>query len=116
MGDDNLISVDLKDLLSMDDTLTIDYDNNIIDTSNVSTITLDTTDTIRLDTTDTIYSDYTINTGMFETISVEQVKSMCEEYPALDKAWKNFKALYDMTLQDYKGKMKEQGLDDEIPF
>jgi hypothetical protein len=47
---------------------------------------------------------------------VEQVKSMCEEYPALDKAWKNFKALYDMTLQDYKGKMKEQGLDDEIPF
>jgi hypothetical protein len=108
MGDDDLISVDLSDLLSMDDTLTIDYDNNIIDTSNVSTITLDTTDTI--------YSDYTINTGMFETISVEQVKSMCEEYPALDKAWKNFKALYDMTLQDYKGKMKEQGLDDEIPF
>ena len=49
-------------------------------------------------------------------IDPQQVENMCEEYPALQKVWRNFKSLYDMTLQDYKGKQKAGELDDNIPF
>ena len=43
---------------------------------------------------------------------LERVKKMCEEYPALTKAYEQFKLIYKMTEQDYKGKLKERGLDD----
>lgn len=48
--------------------------------------------------------------------SVHRVEAMCKEYPALAKAYEQFKLIYKMTEQDYKGKLKEEGLDDEIPF
>ena len=41
---------------------------------------------------------------------------MCELYPALAKAYEQFKLIYKMTEQDYKGKLKERGIDDDIPF
>jgi hypothetical protein len=37
---------------------------------------------------------------------------MCKEYPALAKAYENFKTIYKMVHQDWKGKQK----DDEFPF
>ena len=49
-------------------------------------------------------------------IDISEIEDMCTEYPALEKVWRNFKTLYDMTLQDYKGKQKERGFDDKIPF
>jgi hypothetical protein len=49
-------------------------------------------------------------------INPDQVEQMCKEYPALEKVWRNFKSVYDMCYQDYKGKLKERGLDDDIPF
>ena len=47
---------------------------------------------------------------------VERIEEMCEEYPALQKVYEQFKLIYKMTEQDYKGKLKEKGLDDDIPF
>lgn len=38
---------------------------------------------------------------------------MCKEYPALEKAYENFKAIYKLVEQDWNGKQKENG---EPPF
>jgi len=49
---------------------------------------------------------------------IAKLKKMCSEYPALEKAYENFKSIYNMVDQDYKGKLKERGEidDDDIPF
>lgn len=36
-----------------------------------------------------------------------QVKDMCTEYPALEKAFENFKLIYELTKQDWLGKQKD---------
>jgi hypothetical protein len=41
---------------------------------------------------------------------------MCKEYPALSKVWRNFKSVYDMTLQDYKGKKETGEINEGAPF
>lgn len=51
--------------------------------------------------------------------SLTRVKEMCEEYPALKIAYNKFVNIYKMCDQDYKGKLKEKGIDDDddnIPF
>ena len=103
-----------------------------LDTDSTSTSTITYTGTDHSETTiggmtftlpnDDVYSsgDLTFDTtysGSFEThIDPVQVENMCQEYPALQKVWRNFKSVYDLTLQDYKGKQKAGDLDDEIPF
>jgi len=37
-----------------------------------------------------------------------KVEEMCKEYPALEKAYENFKTIYTMVEQDWIGKQKEQ--------
>jgi hypothetical protein len=37
----------------------------------------------------------------------DTVEKMCEEYPGLAKAFENFKTVYKMVEQDWKGKMKD---------
>ena len=76
-------------------------------TTSPTTITLDT-----LQTDDNI----TFDVNNINMIDISEIEDMCTEYPALEKVWRNFKTLYDMTLQDYKGKQKERGFDDKIPF
>ena len=39
--------------------------------------------------------------------TVNKVEDMCSEYPALAKAYENFKTIYKMVDQDYLGKQKE---------
>ena len=97
-------------------------------TVDIGSLTLDSTYTI--DTTST--SDYISTTDLtFDTSSIygrpanalvdhmphiDDINRMCEEYPALEKAFEKFRTVYKMVEQDYKGKQKERGLDDEIPF
>ena len=45
-----------------------------------------------------------------------RIQNMIEEYPTLRIALEKFESAYRMCLQDYKGKLKERGLDDEIRF
>ena len=34
----------------------------------------------------------------------QEIKRMCEEYPALEKVYENFKTVYKMVEQDWRGK------------
>ena len=95
----NLDSIsDYTGTYSLDSTLSLGDITTSISTSDInsSTITIDT------GTTGTIYN-------VLDTfIDPEEVDRMCEEYPALSKVWRNFKSVYDMTLQDWKGNNEEK--------
>lgn len=39
---------------------------------------------------------------------LHDVEEMCKEYPALDKAFENFKLVYKMVEQDWIGKKKDE--------
>ena len=71
------------------------------------------TDTITIDTSSDAGTIYTV---LDNYIDPAQVEHMCETYPALSKVWRNFKSVYDMTLQDYKGKKEAGEIDDPVPF
>jgi Ca2+-binding RTX toxin-like protein len=95
---------------------TFDINNITVDTidiSNITTSTIHTTSpTITLD--DTHWADeITWEKTEFEDCmpSVAKVEDMCNDYPALEKAYENFKMIYKMVHQDWKGKQ-----DDETPF
>jgi hypothetical protein len=133
-SDDYTITLDTGEVLDL---------NGIVDTTGDITINLD--DTYGTTTTywagdsitDVVYtgsndgtftidvnSEDTINigdwnlSGDFGAISINpyEVEKMCKEYPALEKVWRNFKAVYDMVKQDYEGKKKAGEIDDDIPF
>jgi hypothetical protein len=118
MNDDETFTI------SIDDDITINLDSissntgtyNILDGGlNLSDITISATDfpasTITIDNTSYSYANILDN-----MIDPDEVDRMCKEYPALSKVWRNFKSVYDMTLQDYKGKKNEGEIDDPIPF
>lgn len=104
---------------SMNDTGTEFVTNISYDTSldSISTLDLSSSPTFTFDTS----SDYSINLGPTNPLvdhmpHIDDIENMCKEYPALEKAFENFKTVYKMVEQDYKGKLKERGLDDDIPF
>ena len=113
--------IDISALIDTNEDFGITYDVSPsytvdIGQGNSTTITLDTTwsgDTV------SVNSDYSFNynQNFIDTMpSIHRVDSMCKEYPALAKVFENFKTIYKMCEQDYKGKLKERGLDDDIPF
>ena len=82
-------------------------------TFNVSgSLASDTIDsTLTIDTT-----NYTYSSILDNMIDPDEIDRMCKEYPALTKVWQNFKSVYDMVKQDYKGKKDAGEIDDIIPF
>ena len=118
--DDDTITINLDDFTfdsmdnqytvsSLDDISTITFD------ANVHSNTVDISTLVDLDPT------FTLDVGGSEVFvhkmpDLHRVKDMCEYYPALAKAFENFKTIYKMTEQDYKGILKSKGLDDDIPF
>jgi hypothetical protein len=72
-------TVNISDILSSDDQITFDFDNIKI----VPTLW-----------TETLPDVYTVN-------------DMCEQYPALAKAYENFQTVYKLVEQDYKGKKED---------
>ena len=72
-------TVNVSDIISLDDQITFDYDNIKI----VPTLW-----------TETLPDVYTVN-------------EMCEEYPALAKAYETFQTVYKLVEQDYKGKKED---------
>lgn len=115
--DDN----DIVILTGSSDPYTISYDDNMVSTTTISTSDLTITDsdyTFTLDDTiniDSIISGTTVNTG-FGTEWIDHlpamsvVKDMCQHYPALEKALENFKTVYKMVEQDYKGNHQDNDL------
>ena len=96
------------------DTITInmnDYMSDTIDISSITTTTIDTAYDVNLDWATNI----TFDRVMFEDEmpDPQEIKRMCEEYPALEKVYENFKTIYKMVEQDWKGKQDD---DEELPF
>lgn len=64
--------------------------------------------TIKVDGTTTWeYTDYLESSGTWtfknqSYLNVTEVKEMCQKYPGLDKAWNNFKSMYDLIKDDYE--------------
>ena len=72
-------TVNISDVISLDDQITFDYDNIKI-----------------------------VPTLWTETLpDVDTVNAMCNEYPALAKAYENFQTVYKLVEQDYKGKEED---------
>ena len=102
-----------------DDTITIDTTFNEVSTFDVSDITISSID---IDTTSTITLDdphWADNIKWEQTEfedkmpSIDKVHNMCGRYPALEKAYENFKTIYKLVHQDYVGNHQEN---DETPF
>ncbi len=79
-------------------------------TGTVSTITIDSTSptyttTDRTNVWDT-YGDWFKRLKEFEDTMPEltKIKEMCTMYPAMDKAFENFKAIYDLVKDDYEAR------------
>ena len=108
------------------DTITIDYTTTNTNSSYINSSNLDSiTTTISGISTNTVdLSDYTtslddqitfdydnikiVPTLWTETLpDVYTVNDMCKEYPALAKVYENFKTVYKLVEQDYKGKKKD---------
>ena len=106
--------------ITLDDDVTINLDSissntgtysistaNSIDISNI-VYTTDTISTITLD--DTHWADsITWEEIEFEDRmpSVAKVEDMCNDYPALKLAYENFKTMYSLVHQDWKGRQEK---------
>lgn len=63
------------------------------------------------------YSDYLDNPGTFtkmrfsigETLHTGEIEDMCQHYPALDKAFRNFMDMYHVCRDDYYNKLNKKG-------
>ena len=52
-------------------------------------------------------NDYNITWPLNNSIDIDEIERMSKEYPALEKTWRNFKATYDLVIQDWKGNHNE---------
>ena len=111
---------------NLEDTITIDTSVDEDLTFDVSDITISSVDTSTVKPDDIIISVNTstdihwadnITWEQTEFVdkmpSIDKVHNMCGYYPALEKAYENFKTIYKMVEQDYKGNHQEN---DETPF
>lgn len=88
-------------------------DTITIDTSNNSMYTLDTSPLINTHSITgswtTLNDVYKYELPIFKEFEdvmpdLTKIKEMCKIYPALDKAFENFKAIYDLTKDDYEAR------------
>ena len=122
MRDHNSLTITLSDYdesgMAGDTVYTLSG-TDTIDISGIST-TFDSTTTIDTSAFDDLVSlddiTLTINDPVeFEDQmpDVSKVEDMCNDYPALAKAYENFKTIYAMVHQDWKGRQEN---DDQLPF
>jgi len=109
----------------IDSTTITTYSDPITDSLNISGTRwwLSDDDTITIQSGnpspfDSIVSDATTFNTTWSTqgLNLSKVENMCKHYPALQKAFDNFKTVYEMVEQDYEGKRKSGEIDDDIPF
>ena len=80
-----------QDLGPIDTSYTISLDNTISTISTLDTITITGSSGQWWVPTDTHFE-------------IAEIEKMCVEYPALAKVYENFKTVYDLVKQDWKGK------------
>lgn len=100
-----------------EDTITIDLSNTHSTTTSTLTIADDyTIGDITIDSIDIDWLKDNTRHKMFEDCmpDPQKLKKMCEQYPALEKVYENFKIVYSMVEQDWKGNHQDD--QDEFPF
>ena len=124
MGDES----DLGYTITLDSSESLDGGLDFSNTMSDVTYTMDTSgtsDSITLSSPVTTIGGITSGAYTFDvgdhtfdlnTLDEDEINEMCKEYPALKIVWQNFKTMYDLVKQDYKGKKEAGELDDEIPF
>ena len=114
--DDNEYTIDLSNMNGTTDTITItgtsDMDSSWVSVGDITTSTIDisgahfgeniTFDWDNINITPTLWQD--------TLPDINTVNKMCEEYPALAKAYESFQTVYKLVEQDYKGKQEEEDL------
>ncbi len=94
---------------------------DLVDDYGISSATVTLDDTIK-GITDEYDPLYDINLDDIKVTVVEQdfkdkmpdihkVRDMCKRYPSLKKSYENFKSIFTMVEQDYKGKIKAENGD-----
>lgn len=115
MEDEDYYIVDLTDMDGSTTTITIPKEPNIGDVcldSSTSSINVfsGNHDWVTITNDNTIdLSGITFDRVMFEDDmpDPQELKRMCEEYPGLEKAYENFKTVYKMVEQDWRGKQDD---------
>ena len=102
---DNSTTTDVGNLFYNNNQSTMYYTTS---TGTLDTITIDTNSPYtvdRLNAWDT-YGEWFKKLKEFEDTMPEltKIKEMCTMYPALDKAFENFKTVYDLVKDDYKAR------------
>ena len=106
------ITIDLSDY-TMDSSGSVISSSDFNSITTISGISTSTGSTYRLD--DQISFDFD-NIKIVPTLwkealpDVDTVNAMCNEYPALAKAYENFQTVYKLVEQDYKGKKEDEDL------
>ena len=116
---ESTIDIDELDLSGImeDDTITINLDDTYGTTTTYWAGDSIGEGTISIDT-NTLINDTIDISWIYNNMNIDpnEVERMCQEYPSLEKVWRNFKSVYDMCKQDYEGKKKAGEIDDDIPF
>jgi hypothetical protein len=118
--------MDNDDLIININNTMLSIDTHILETPNIGDISINSgdiyvyngsswnnTSSLTIDTID--LSNITIDPIEFEDCmpDVAKVEDMCRDYPALEKAYENFKTIYKMVHQDWQGR---QDAENEPPF
>ncbi len=106
------ITLDISPVCAAQETISISNMAGGIDVITIPPLTSDQF-TYTLSDSDTINLNGISNTFIFDNVEWKNcfpdfhtVEKMCNEYPGLAKAFENFKTVYKMVEQDWKGKME----------
>lgn len=91
------------------DNITIDLNDYLTDTIDITTMSsngITLTSSSSVDWVSVDWSNSTITPVEFEDCmpDVAKVEDMCRDYPALEKAYENFKTIYKLVHQDWQGR------------
>ena len=118
--DDNEFTIDLSNMNGITDTITItgtsDMDSSWVSVGDITTSTIDISNIISDDSITFDWDNINITPTEFEDCmpDVAKVEDMCKDYPALEKAYENFKTIYKMVHQDWQGRQDDE--DEQFPF
>ena len=118
--DDNEYTIDLSNMNGTTDTITItgtsDMDSSWVSVGDITTSTIDISNIISDDSITFDWDNINIAPTEFEDCmpDVAKVEDMCKDYPALEKAYENFKTIYKMVHQDWQGRQDDE--DEQFPF
>ena len=97
------VTVSLGDITLDASAITVDLSDRSSVSSTIDTITI--TDGTDPHWADSIHWDPIEFEDQMPTVA--KVEDMCNDYPALDKAYENFKTIYKLVEQDWIGRQKK---------